>query len=410
MAGESTQTAARPRPWLRRMTARDPGEADRAATPLELLFDLTLVVAVARAASELAHALAHGQVSHPLAGYIFVFFGLWWAWVNFTWFASAYDTDDVPYRLLTLLQMAGVLVFAAGIPAAFLHFDFATVVAGYVIMRLAMVSQWLRAAHAYPEGRPASLRYAIGVTVVQAGWIGRLFLPRLPGLILFVLLGLAELAVPIWAEFAGRATPWHPGHITERYGDFTIIVLGEVVAATATAVQTALGRSQGSPALFTAAAAGLLLVFALWWSYFKHSAAGRLRASLRWTFVWALGHYFIFGAVAALGAGLQVAVGTLTHVDHVSPAFAAFTVAIPTAIFMVVFGLLSARVRSADDLLTLLAAALILAAAAGAGQLTLPVSLVIMVVLAGALLTYHLIRAARGAVSPALEQAGEAMS
>jgi low temperature requirement protein LtrA len=75
---------------------------------------------------------------------------LWWAWGNFTWFASAYDTDDVPYRLLTLLQMAGVLVFAAGIPAAFQRFDLATVVAGYVIMRLALVAQWLRAA-----GRPA---------------------------------------------------------------------------------------------------------------------------------------------------------------------------------------------------------------------------------------------------------------
>jgi low temperature requirement protein LtrA len=125
-----SEPAARPLPWVRRMSGRDPGESHRASTPLELLFDLTFVVAVARAASQLDHALADGQVGHALAGYAAVFFGLWWAWVNFTWFASAYDTDDVPYRLLTLLQMAGVLVFAAGIPAAFLHFDFATVVAG----------------------------------------------------------------------------------------------------------------------------------------------------------------------------------------------------------------------------------------------------------------------------------------
>jgi low temperature requirement protein LtrA len=40
------------------------------------------------------------------------------AWVNFTWFAPAFDTDDVPYRLLTLVQMGGVLVLAAGVPAA----------------------------------------------------------------------------------------------------------------------------------------------------------------------------------------------------------------------------------------------------------------------------------------------------
>jgi low temperature requirement protein LtrA len=61
--------------------------------------------------------------------------------VNFTWFASAYDTDDVIYRLITLLQMAGVLVFAAGIPTAFKHLDFTTVLAGYIIMRLALVTR-----------------------------------------------------------------------------------------------------------------------------------------------------------------------------------------------------------------------------------------------------------------------------
>ena len=122
--------ASRGQPWLRRMSGRDPGETHRASTPLELLFDLTFVVAVAEAATQLEHALAAGHAVHALAGYAVVFFGLWWAWVNFTWFASAYDTDDVAYRLLTLVQMAGVLVFAAGIPAAFQHFDYATVVAG----------------------------------------------------------------------------------------------------------------------------------------------------------------------------------------------------------------------------------------------------------------------------------------
>lgn len=76
-------------------------------------FELTFVVAVARAGIELRDALAQGHAGHALAGYAAVFFGLWWAWVNFTWFASAYDTGEVPYRLLTLVQMAGVLVFAA---------------------------------------------------------------------------------------------------------------------------------------------------------------------------------------------------------------------------------------------------------------------------------------------------------
>jgi low temperature requirement protein LtrA len=384
------------------MSGRDPGEAHRASTPLELLFDLTFVIAVARAGLELRDALAQGHAGHALAGYAAVFFGLWWAWVNFTWFASAYDTDDVLYRLLTLLQMAGVLVFAAGIPAAFEHFDFATVVVGYVIMRLALVAQWLRAAHGHPEGRASTVRYAAGITLVQLCWIGWLFLPAPARPAGFLVLAAAELAIPAWAELGGRATPWHPGHIIERYGGFTIIVLGEVVAAIATAVQEVVDQSRASPGLLTVAAAGLLLVFALWWSYFRHSAAEDIRQSLPWTFVWGLAHYLIFAAVAALGAGLQVAIGTLTHGTRVTPSFAAFTVAIPVTIYIVVLAPLSTR-RSGEPAalrLTLLTAALILVAAAATPVLTLPVSIVIMVVLVALLLAYRLTVAHRAAGQP----------
>jgi low temperature requirement protein LtrA len=374
------------------MSGRDPAEEHRSSTPLELLFDLTFVVAVARAALELRGALGQGHAGHALAGYSMVFFGLWWAWVNFTWFASAYDTDDVPYRLLTLLQMAGVLVFAAGIPAAFEHFDFVTVVVGYVIMRMAVVAQWLRAARGHPEGRAGTLRYAAGITGVQLCWIGWLALSGPARVAGFVVLAAAELTVPAWAEFGGRATPWHPGHIAERYGGFTIIVLGEVIAAIATAVNGAVTGSQASPGLLTVAAAGLLLVFALWWSYFKHDVVEEIRQSLRWTFVWAFAHYLIFAAVAALGAGLQVAIEALTHGTHVTPAFAAFAVAIPVAIYIVVLALLAARADagSADLLLTLLTAVLVLAAAAATPLLTLPAATVIMVVLVALLLAYHL--------------------
>ena len=36
-----------------------------------------------------------------------VFFAIWWAWVNYSWFASAYDTDDIIFRLLTFVVMTG---------------------------------------------------------------------------------------------------------------------------------------------------------------------------------------------------------------------------------------------------------------------------------------------------------------
>jgi low temperature requirement protein LtrA len=319
------------------MRGRDPGEEHRASTPLELLFDLTFAAAVSQAAAQLHHALAEGHVGSGLLGYAAVFFAIWWAWMNFSWFASAYDTDDVPYRLLTLLQMAGVLVLAAGVRAAF-DGDFALVVAGYVLMRVAMVSQWLRAATEHPEGRPAALRYAAGIAVVQAGWVARLWATGVWAPVTFGVLVAAELAVPAWAEFRGSATSWHPGHIAERYSCFTIIVLGEVILASLMAVQSAVTGHGLSVTVVLIALGGLLLVFALWWIYFTGSDA-RL-TSLRIALVWGYGHYGVFAALAALGAGLEAALDAAAHHSGLSVRAAALTVAVPVVIALVVLGVL----------------------------------------------------------------------
>jgi low temperature requirement protein LtrA len=98
------------------MSSRDPDEPHRVSTPLELFFDLTFVVAVAQASSTLHHLLVDGHARDALVAFPMVFFAIWWAWMNFTWFSSAYDPDDAAFRVATFVQMAGVLVFAAGVP------------------------------------------------------------------------------------------------------------------------------------------------------------------------------------------------------------------------------------------------------------------------------------------------------
>ncbi|MDQ1550645.1 MAG: hypothetical protein QOD50_67, partial [Actinomycetota bacterium] len=100
------------------MSPRDSDEPHRASSPLELLFDLTFVVAVAQVADELAKTIQSGHALQGIIPFVMVFFAIWWAWMNFTWFASAHESDDVAYRLLALVQMAGVVVLAAGLTRA----------------------------------------------------------------------------------------------------------------------------------------------------------------------------------------------------------------------------------------------------------------------------------------------------
>jgi low temperature requirement protein LtrA len=324
------------------MVARSQTEKHRASSPLELLFDLTFVVAIAQIALQLAHSIAEGHAREDLVPFAMVFFAIWWAWMNFTWFASAYDTDDVPYRLLTMVQMGGVLVLAAGVPAAFLDDNFTAAVVGYVIMRVGLIAQWIRAALEDPAGRATASRYAVGISVVQVGWILRQFLPIDP-VQSFVVLVVLELAVPIWAARKGEPA-WHPHHIAERYGLFTIIVLGESVLAANTGVQGALQSTGVSGELVLIAVSALVLLFALWWLYFLEPAGEGLSEQRNRSYYWGYGHYGVFAALAALGAGLEVAVESTGHHIEAEPTVVAFAVAIPVSAFMVLLWAIHAPV------------------------------------------------------------------
>lgn len=396
MTEQRPTVAALRRPWRSPMAARDPGEDHRAATPLELFFDLCFVVAVAQAAVQLAHGIEENHVGPALLGYAMVFFAIWWAWMNFTWFASAYDTDDVPYRLLTLAQMAGVLVLAAGIPAAFEHFDFTVMTIGYTVMRVPMIAQWLRAAREDPAGRPTAVRYAIGIAVVQVLWLLRLLLPMPFGAIAFVVLVLAEIAVPPWAEAHG-VTAWHREHIAERYGLLTLIVLGEGILGATVAVQAGITEAGLTPELLMLAAGGLLLLFGVWWTYFLGGDEAGL-TTMRTALTWGYGHYLVFAAIAALASGLEVAVQVAEHTAHVPPIVAGLAVAVPLVVFLVVISGLRLLTWPAGTISPIIVAAicvLVLVLGALAGPLGVGLAVLLMGLVLGLGLAAYFVRARR---------------
>jgi low temperature requirement protein LtrA len=320
----------------RTMTGRDPGEPHRSATSLELFFDLCFVVAVAQASTGLHEALTAGDYAGGALRFGLVFFTIWWAWMNFTWFASAYDPDDVTYRLTVLVQITGSLVLAAGVRRAFEDGDLHVITLGYVALRTALAALWLRAALSDPARRKTALRFAAGVTVCQLGWVGLLFVPvpaRLPGIVVMIV---AEVSVPVWAQSAGM-TPWHPRHIAERYELFTLIVLGESVAAATVAVRSAFDRHHGTGSLYALAAGGLLMAYAMWWLYFArpaHTLLATTHQAHRRRFPWAYGHYLIFASATAEGAGLAAYADHVTRHTGTSPTAAAAAVTVPAAVFL----------------------------------------------------------------------------
>ena len=330
---------------IRPVSPRDPEEGHRSATPLELFTDLCYVVAIAQAALTMHHEIAEGHPAHGLLFFSIAFFAIWWAWLNFAWFNSAYDSGDTIHRLLTLLQVFGSLVLAAGVPAIFEE-DFTLAVVGYVIMRVGLVLMWLRVAAGHPERRDTAMRYVIGLLVVQVGWvIGVAGTGADLPIWLFLLLAGADFLVPFLAERAG-GTPWHPHHIAERYGLFFIIVLGETVLSVSLALRLALDANDPPAALAAVVIGGVLITFCAWWLYFARDHADVLNSDVG--FVWGFGHYVIFGSAAALGAGLAARVEFYEHHAKVSDLVSSAFVTVPVAAFLAASWVICVRLHDSS--------------------------------------------------------------
>lgn len=366
---------------VRRMEGRDPHEAHRVATPLELLFDLTFATAFSLAASQLAHALAEGHYAAALLGFAFASFAICWAWINFSWFSSAYDTDDWIFRLVTMVQMIGVLVLAIGLPRMFAsiehgeHLNNSVMVLGYVIMRVAMIFQWLRAARQDPARRRACLTYAIAIGVAQIGWVVQIVVDFSVGtsIILAGILGLIELAGPLVAERKDGGTPWHAHHIAERYSLFAIIALGEGVVGTVATLSAVIEEQGWNMDAALVCIAGTGLTFGMWWVYYMLPSAQVLHAHRVRAFVWGYGQMVIVTAIVATGAGLHVAAYFIEHQAGIGSLPTLLAAAVPVSVFLAtIYALYYYLVRRFDlfhiwllSVTTAVVAAAVLAALAG---------------------------------------------
>ncbi|MFH8793691.1 low temperature requirement protein A [Streptomyces sp. NPDC017941] len=342
------------------MTGRDPREHGRVSTPLELLFDLTFVVAVGTAASQFAEMVAEGHPGQGVVAFALAMFAISVAWISFSWFASAFGTDDWLYRVLTMVQMMGVVVFALGLPAMFHsveeggHLELRAMVTGYVVMRIAMVSQWRRAARESPSFHAVGTANIRWTVIAQIGWavVGFADLPPAAVFAAFVVLAILELVLPVLTQGSAGGTPWHPHHVAERYGLFAIITLGEGVVGTVASSGDLLGGGDGTHWTGNAVAvvvAGVGLTFGMWWVYFATPFGDILVHRRRRGYLFGYGHIPLFMGIAAAGAGLHVAGLHLEHHTKIGEVAVVLSLALPVGVYLLMVYLLHTLLLSAVD-------------------------------------------------------------
>lgn len=363
-----------------RLLPRSTTQEHRAATPLELMFDLAAVIAIAATVAGLHHAFAESHFAEGIINFIFSFFMIWIAWLNYTWFASAYDDESPLFRVLSMVIMFGALVLAAGIPTVFDTGAAYITLTGFVIMRVCLVALWLAAARGDPEHAPVAKRYALGLTLVQIYWtVTVLLLPAGSnfGLPLFALGVLFELSVPAFAE-KNNSTPWHKHHIVERHSLLNIIVLGECFLAIVMAIESSVGHGHVSWDLVEIGVLASIITFMLWGLYFSEQEHLH-SVEKKHTMIWGYGHFALFASAAAAGGGFAVMVELATHHAHISEKAAVLTVAIPVAIYVLTLWLIRDRVwmKGLGALIMPIAAVLIILASLFPAQPLLLITLVL---------------------------------
>jgi low temperature requirement protein LtrA len=313
-----------------RLLARDITEENRAATMLELFYDLIFVVAIANVAAEFHHAVANNHMGDGIISFIIIFGSIWWAWNQYTWFASAFDNDSSQFRLATMWQMIGALIIAAGVEKGF-HHDLTIIVIGYVVIRLSSIYLWVQVARHNPELKVTAMRYAIGIMLCQVGWIGQLFIEF--SYVVIALLFVAEFIVPYYAE-SHKPSSFHKEHIEERFSLLTIIVLGESILASVYSLKKIIEHYSSD--LLLVAIGCVMTLFGIWWLYFNHSVEHWLNNKNK-AFQWGYGHVVIFAAFAAIGALISVNVDVIT--DHATISIQTANLAFAISVAVALIGL-----------------------------------------------------------------------
>jgi low temperature requirement protein LtrA len=292
-----------------RLRTEDGMEPGRRVTWLELFFDLVFVAAVAQVGT---HLRDDYSVS-GLLRFSLLFVLIWWAWLGHTSFSTRFDTDDVVQRALTWLQMFLVAVMAINSTGALDSRDSAGFAAAYSIMRLVLAGQYMRARQVR-RARALATRYAASCGAAAALWLTSALAPTPSRFWLWALALAIDVVTPLVTTKHVVDVPHDAAHLPERYGLFTIILMGESMVAVMTGMEH---QEYWSIRAAASAVVGMGLIVAMWWCYYDVAdAAGeqmvRSRRDAVRFLVWSYGHLPLYLGIAVTGVGLEHVIAKAT--------------------------------------------------------------------------------------------------
>lgn len=275
---------------------------ERKVSWLELFYDLVFVVIIAR----LSHYLGHHLDWAGVVGFFFLFVPVYWVWIGGTIYNDRFETYDVSYRVFVFLQLLAISSMAVFIEGGLDKFANAFAWS-YVAARLIIIVLWWRGGRHNPVARPLTNRFVLGFSISAGLWALSTFVDN-PLSFTLKGIGLAiDVLTPLTSIAIQKRLPrLSTGKMTERFGLFVIIVLGESLLGVINGFADAEATSFVASARF---GLGMALVFGLWWIYFDFIARRHPTLVLVRRMTWSYSHLFLLSGITALSAILVHIVG-----------------------------------------------------------------------------------------------------
>jgi low temperature requirement protein LtrA len=271
-------------------------EAERHATWLELFFDLVFVVAITQLSDKFSDHLTLTGMWQFLALFIPVI----WAWGGHTVYATRFDSDDLVHRILTFVIMFAAAIMTVQIPRAFGEGANGFAV-GYILARVTLLLLYLRVLF-IPTVKHMTWLYLIGFGLGVSCWCISLFVEPPIKFYLWAL----GIAVDFLTPTLGKKRilsklPVDTRHIPERFGLFTIIVLGECVAA----VVLGLTHSNLHWQAMLASIMSFVLATLIWLQYYSYMQAANYKCSLNSGQSFIFIHFPLVISIVIIGVGVE---------------------------------------------------------------------------------------------------------
>ena len=284
---------------------------DRRVSFLELFYDLVFVVIIA----ETAHRLSTHLDWHGLAVFAGMFTVAWWAWLNGTMYHDLHGNDDLRTRFFTFLQMIAVAAMAVFAHEAVGDYSRHFAVA-YAALQLILAFLWLSTGISDPDHRPLSIPYTINMLISVGLFVLSVFVSEEIRYTLWFIAMIVALLGSQLPLFLARVLRPKVGaqlersrsaseSAIERFGLFTIIVLGEVIVGV---VRGLIDHHQLDWMVGATAALGMLIAIGLWWNYFDFVSLQKVKPGLYRSSVWMWLHLPMTMGIAATGAAILHAV------------------------------------------------------------------------------------------------------